>query len=589
MKYSIIPSSQTVVYHCKARGIKNIIISPGSRNAPLTIGFSEDPFFNCYSVVDERSAAFFALGIAQQLQEPAVVLCTSGSALLNYYPAVSEAFYSDIPLVVISADRPPFKVDIGDGQTIRQENVYKNHIAYGANLKLDVSHATDQVQKYDPASLEGSNVEEAQQAVQAFNEAALDKALNIACTQNSPVHINVPFEEPLYEFTKEPTLLPKVNLPSVVDHSFNSEKLAACMAMWKDAKRKLVLVGVNFPNSVDSKYLELLASDPSVIVLTECTSNLNHPQFFPSIDSLIAPIEKSPDRQELFQQLQPEILLTFGGLIVSKKVKAFLRNYGPKEHWHIDVQKAPDTFFSLTQHFKTAPNRFLGELGSPGASTQSTYRNYWSKAKDWYVAKREAYVHQIPFSDMLAFHHLMKRVPKNYNLQLGNSSAIRYAQLFDLDPSIKVFCNRGTSGIEGSTSTAIGAALHTESPTLLVSGDLSFLYDSNALWIKYVRSDFRIIVINNQGGGIFRILPGKDKSDKFETFFETTQQLDLSLIAKTHHFNFISVSDEASLVLALDDFYKESDRPKIMEIKTPRLLNDEILLGYFDFISYSKK
>jgi 2-succinyl-5-enolpyruvyl-6-hydroxy-3-cyclohexene-1-carboxylate synthase len=125
MKYSSIPSAQSVVFHCKSRGIKNVVISPGSRNAPLTIGFSNDPYFSCYSIVDERSAAFFALGMAQHLQKPVIAVCTSGSALLNYYPAVAEAFYSDIPLIVISADRPGYKVDIGDGQTIRQESVFE--------------------------------------------------------------------------------------------------------------------------------------------------------------------------------------------------------------------------------------------------------------------------------------------------------------------------------------------------------------------------------------------------------------------------------------------------------------------------------
>ncbi|GGW32554.1 2-succinyl-5-enolpyruvyl-6-hydroxy-3-cyclohexene-1-carboxylic-acid synthase [Arenibacter certesii] len=585
MKYSIIPSSQTVVYHCKARGIKNIIISPGSRNAPLTIGFTEDPFFNCYSIVDERSAAFFAMGIAQQLKEPAVVLCTSGSALLNYYPAISEAFYSDIPLVVISADRPPYKVDIGDGQTIRQEDVFKNHIAFGANLKLDVSHASEKVLKYDKESLDGATVEEAQLTVQEFNDAVLDKAFNVVFSLNSPIHINVPFEEPLYEVITEPTLTPNVNIIRKEHKGFDLENFQGYLDIWNGAKRKIVLVGVNFPNTVDQKYLEILAKDPSVIVLKECTSNLHHPNFFPSIDSIIAPIEKSPNKEELFKQLQPEVVLTFGGLIVSKKIKAFLREYSPTYHWHIDAHKASNTFFSLTHHFKTEPNTFFGKLLKKKSVPISDYHQYWSQAKIRYISRRAAYMKEIPFSDMLAFNHLMGSIPKKYQLQLGNSSAIRYAQLFDLDASVTVFCNRGTSGIDGSTSTAIGAALHTDEPTLLVSGDLSFLYDSNALWIKYIRPDFRIIVINNGGGGIFRILPGKDKSDNFETFFETTHQIDLADIAKTYNFDIVSVADESSLISELEGFYAKSQRPKILEIKTPRLLNDEILLNYFDFIS----
>src|SRR5690606_8940749 len=206
-----IPSSRSVVYHCKARGIKNIVISPGSRNAPLTIGFTGDPFFKCFSIVDERCAAFFALGMAQQLREPTVLVCTSGSALLNYYPAIAEAFYSDIPLVIISADRPFYKVDIGDGQTIRQENVFEKHVGYGANLKLDVTHATGKIRKYDPSSLAGPSLKDIQASVQEFNDAELDKALNMACFKSIPVHINIPFEEPLYNTSDDPGLMPRVH------------------------------------------------------------------------------------------------------------------------------------------------------------------------------------------------------------------------------------------------------------------------------------------------------------------------------------------------------------------------------------------
>ena len=138
MKYSKIPVAQSIVALCVAKNIKHVVISPGSRNAPLTIGFTHHPEVNSYSVVDERCAAFFALGMAQQLGEPVALVCSSGSALLNYYPAISEAYYSDIPLVVISADRPIERIDIGDGQTIRQKNVFENHIEYSANLYSEI-------------------------------------------------------------------------------------------------------------------------------------------------------------------------------------------------------------------------------------------------------------------------------------------------------------------------------------------------------------------------------------------------------------------------------------------------------------------
>ena len=174
--YPKIPLAQSIIEICQQKGVQHIVISPGSRNAPLTIGFTNNPYFKCYSIADERCAAFFALGIAQQIQKPVVVVCTSGSALLNYYPAIAEAFYSQIPLIVISADRPQNKIDIGDGQTIRQENVFANHSLYNANLQENVSTEND------------NNIQ---------------MALHVSVTQKGPVHINAPLEEPLYQTVSE--------------------------------------------------------------------------------------------------------------------------------------------------------------------------------------------------------------------------------------------------------------------------------------------------------------------------------------------------------------------------------------------------
>ena len=584
MKYSNIPSAQSLVHHCKARGIKNIIISPGSRNAPLTISFSEDPYFNCYSIVDERCAAFFALGISQQLKQPTVILCTSGSAMLNYYPAIAEAFYSDIPIIVISADRPSYKVDIGDGQTIRQENVFEKHIGFSANLKQDVCHATQKIIKYDPEQLTEENIDLSQIQVQRYNDKLINKALNIAFGDNTPVHINIPFEEPLYETVEESALLPEINL--LKDQVQNDIlEWQEYVHHWHNASRKMVLVGVNPPNAIEQKYLEILAKDPTVLVMTECTSNLFHPNFFPNIDSIIAPIEKSAKKDELFKMLRPEIVLTFGGLIVSKKIKAFLRDYTPLMHWHVNPKKAYNTFFCLTKHFKTSPNEVFKNLLAQPSTQESDYYDYWAKRKEHYKLRREQYLLEIPFSDMWVYHKTLKSIPSNYQLQLSNSSTVRYAQLFDLEPSIRVFCNRGTSGIDGSTSTAIGASIYESSPTLLLTGDLSFLYDSNGLWNNYIKPNFRIMVINNGGGGIFRILPGKEETANFNTFFETTQDLKIQSLAEMYSFEFESVTNKNDLNKALDSFYQESEKPKILEIKTPRLLNDNILLSYFDFIS----
>ncbi|MBR9846333.1 MAG: 2-succinyl-5-enolpyruvyl-6-hydroxy-3-cyclohexene-1-carboxylic-acid synthase [Algicola sp.] len=585
MTYSKIPLAQTVVQLCKLKNIKHIVISPGSRNAPLTISFTNDDFFSCYSIVDERCAAFFALGIAQQTKETAALVCTSGSALLNYYPAISEAFYSDIPLVVLSADRPKHLIDVGDGQTINQKNVFENHILYSANLKLDIKDENNLSQKEELPifkSLENKleRILGLQQGIQSFNEEEINTALNLAKLKKGPVHINIPFDEPLYQLAETLTVKPDVESLDTKPPRIDDGELDDCIDEWYVAQRKMILVGVLHPDSVEQKLLEELADDDSVLVFTETTSNLHHPNFFPSIDKIIAPLS-----QDELKTLQPEILITFGGMIVSKKVKAFLRQHKPKHHWHIDEKKAYDTFFCLTKHIEVSPNQFFSAfLPKITHLPKSNYFDVWTTVKKYRTKKHLEYIKAIPFSDFKVFSQVLKAIPNKTILQLGNSSAVRYAQLFNLNPSVEVFCNRGTSGIDGSTSTAVGCAVISNKQTTFVTGDLSFFYDSNALWNNYIPDNFRIIVINNQGGGIFRILPGHKNTDNFDNYFETTHRLTAQHLCAMYKFEYRKASNETELSASLKGFFNKSKTPRLLEIFTPRTENDSILLEYFNFI-----
>lgn len=580
MKYPKIPLAQTAIQLCKAKNIKHIIISPGSRNAPLTIGFSNDSYFNCYSIVDERCAAFFAMGIAQKTGEPTAVVCTSGSALLNYYPAVAEAFYSDIPLLVLSADRPKHLIGVGDGQTINQKNVFENHILYSANLKLDLKEGENSGEEELPIFKNLENKLETilglKKSIQDFNVEEINKAINISRLNKGPVHINIPFDEPLYETVDTLEVNPKVipvNRPSLeLEESLINE----CIESWSKSKRKLVLIGVNQVGSIDEAYLNILANDDSVIVFTETTSNINNDAFFPSIDKIIAPLTNQD-----FEKLQPEIVLTFGGLIVSKKIKSFLRTYKPKQHWHVDLKKANDTFFSLNKFIKTTPGYFLSKLMMSSKTVNSDYKSYWSAVKVYREQKHEDYIKTTPYSDLKVFSLVLKAIPNNTVLQLSNSSTVRYVQLFNLNKTLEVYCNRGTSGIDGSTSTAIGFALASYKQTTLITGDISFLYDSNALWNNHIPKNFRIIILNNSGGGIFRILPGAKNTEAFDTFFETKHELNAEHLCKMHGFKYLKALNEEHLETGLESLYNDDETPKLLEIFTPRTLNDDLLLKYF--------
>ena len=585
MKHSKIPLSQTVVTLCKIHNIKHIVISPGSRNAPLTIGFTHDDFFSCYSIVDERCAAFFALGIAQQTQEPAAVVCTSGSALLNYYPAIAEAFYSHIPVVVLSADRPKRFIGIGDGQTINQKNVYGEHVLYSANLKLDID-TEDKANSKDDLPI-FKNLENKlerfigiQKDIQSYNESELHDALTISGLRSGPVHINIPFDEPLYETVEELSISPKPYKLQNKREKVEEFEIESLLDIWHNAKRKMILVGVLAPNSIEEKWLEELADDDSVIVFTETTSNIRYKDIFPGIDKIIAPLE-----EEEFESLQPEILMTFGGLIVSKKIKAFLRTYKPEHHWHIGLQPANDTFFCLEKYFPLRPNTFF-EAFLPQVThhKKSNYKAYWLSVKAHRRKKHQEYLATVPFSDFKVFQTTLQSLPEESQLQVGNSSAIRYTQLFKLPKRVNVFCNRGTSGIDGSTSTAIGAAVAAEKRTTFITGDLSFFYDSNALWNNYIPKNFRIILVNNNGGGIFRILPGHKNTENFDTYFETKHQLTAEQLCKMFNFEYIKVEDETELQNKLQSFYDSTAQPRLMEIFTPSQINDEVLLNYFKYI-----
>lgn len=547
MMYPEIPLAQSIIAICQQHQIRNIIISPGSRNAPLTIGFTNNAYFQCYSIADERSAAFFALGIAQQKQEPTILVCTSGSALLNYYPALAEAFYSQIPLVIISADRPFSKIDIGDGQTIRQRNVFENHSLFNANLNEQASQA---------------------------NDLLINQALTKARSLMGPVHINAPFEEPLYNLIPNPTWIPHIPIENPVT-PINS--VDSYFDTWNKSKKKLVLIGVCAPHLLSSDTLTKLASDNSIVVFTESTSNIQHANFIQHIDRIITPFNEKD-----FKALQPDLLITFGGMVVSKRIKSFLRSYPAQEHWHIDMLRHYDTYSSLTAKIFDHPEHFLqAVLNQTTPKTVSTYKGIFLEIAKQRQKAHDAYLKHIPYSDMQIFAYIFKNLPQHVQLQISNSAAIRYAQLFDINSNVEVFCNRGTSGIDGSTSTAIGAAIGNTKPTLLITGDIGFFYDNNALWNNYIPKNFKIILINNQGGGIFRILPGHQDTETFNTFFETQHQLTAEHLAAMHGFDYYATENLNDLETLFPKFIEQDQIPAIFEIKTPTTVNNDVLKNYF--------
>lgn len=535
-------------------GITDIILSPGSRNAPLTIHFTNHQEYTCYSIVDERSAAFFALGMAQSKKKPVAICCTSGTASANYYPAIIEAFYQNIPIVVLTADRPENYVDIFDGQTIRQKNMYSNHI-YGS-YQLSKSESEESITQ---------------------NFLDLKKALNTCVLKSGPIHINIPFSEPLYEQTDQIEIsFEKLTLP---EKNYNSDKYKPLFSTWNNFSKKMILVGMQQPNSELNQLLEKLAEREDTIILTEVTSNLNSSKFYPNIDRYMFPFG-----EETLDDYKPELLLTIGQNIVSKKIKDFLRKSKLKAHWHLDEYWHPDTYFSLTEKIEENPVIFLKELVKVPPVT-SSYSLLWKQLKDERQLRHNDFIKNLPFSDLRVIKTLDEKIPDTYNLQISNSSMIRYAQLFNFDSKNKIFCNRGASGIDGATSTAVGFAVADSHPTLLITGDIGFFYDSNALWNKYIPNTFRIILVNNGGGDIFKIIPGPDSSNSLEEYFVTRHNRTARLMAQEYNFEYIQAHNQEELLKQLDSFFLCSEKPKLLEINTINQPNSRILREYFNYLN----
>lgn len=544
---------------CSIKGIKHVIVAPGSRNAPLTISFNRHPKFTCHSIVDERCAAFFAMGLAQQLKEPVAICCTSGTAVLNFASAIAEAFYQKIPLLILTADRPPEWIGQMDGQTIKQSGIFSNYIKKSFDLPVDTGHADDRwyTQRIVSEAIESTLYPEA-----------------------GPVHINLPFREPLYEVTdysNEP--IPKVFATTKTLLELPISEIEKLQSSWSKYSKILIVTGLLQPNDLLNKALDQLGKQNNVAILTETTSNVFGENFNRSIDRLIVAIE-----DEGTSLYQPELLITLGGPVVSKKIKAFLRKNKPQEHWHINASNDyVDTFQGLTNIIPLSPEKILPHL-IDGKANNSSYRESWLEKDHKLQGIFNSFLNDTEFCDLKAFELILDQIPNESVVQLANSTAVRYSNLFD-QPShkkLKCFSNRGTSGIDGTISTAVGSAKAKNELTTVISGDLSFFYDSNALWISPFPQNLKIIVINNKGGSIFRIIDGPAQLEELEPFFEVKHDLNAAYIAKTFGIDYYFCNEETKLKEHLNTVYNEKiNSASLLEISTDNELNPEILKRYF--------
>ena len=410
----------------------------------------------------------------------------------------------------------------------------------------------------------------------------INEAINLSVSSDpGPVHINIPFSEPLYETVDTPATNERVISQSQTIASLAPEELNEIQRIWNSSNRKMVLCGLLSPQNGLNTSLEAILHDPSVSVFTETTANLFSEKFNPSIDRVISTLSEDDQVQFL-----PDLVVSIGGAIVSKKLKALLRKNPPKHHWHIgEGSGAQDMFRSLTKVIKLKPAELFKLLSNEPAKVSSSYFNLWKQRDYSSLDKHSSYIQSAPFSDLKAYDIVLDSIPDGTVVQMGNSTSVRYVQLFKQIKGLSYYCNRGTSGIDGSTSTALGSKFASKKPTVLLTGDISFFYDSNAFWNSPVKDNFKVILFNNSGGGIFKIIDGPSSTNGLSQFFETPHKLSAQKVAELYEINYTSAKNSDELSSGLEKFLDPSNTNNgILEIFTNPNDNPKVLKKYFDSI-----
>lgn len=540
-------------------GVTDAVLSPGSRNTPLIMAVARDPRISYQVVVDERSAAFIALGMSVQSGRPVALVCTSGTAMLNYAPAVAEAFYREVPLIVITADRPCEWIDQDDSQTIRQAGALGNIVRHSVDIPVETGSATQ---------------------LWMMNRLVNDALIAAVRGPKGPVHINMQLDVPLSAVTDagaDARLVSVVTAPPLLPvaeaRSLASELAPPC--------RVMVIAGFHSPDQKLSRAMQRLAAIPNVVVMHEAQANLHGEGMIGNIDRVLSSMT---DEERC--SLCPDVVITVGGSLVSRFVKAWLRGHPGLRHWHVGERNlSVDCFKCLEKRIELPASSFMPQLASgmqPFRSGGSDYSRRWKDVAARAEAHHREFISTQPWSDLTAMDAVVSLIPERWNLHVSNGTAVRYVQLSDYSHIHRIECNRGVSGIDGCTSTAIGAALaYKGGATLLVTGDMSAQYDMGALAANCIPRNFRMIVLNNGGGGIFRFIESTSRLEELEECFCADVRLPLRDLAAGFGFDYYEVRSLDELHAHFPRFAVDSGNPAIMNIVTPGQLSARILKDYF--------
>lgn len=538
---------------CSQKNIQDAILCPGSRSAALSLAFTRNPAIHSQVLSDERSAAFVGLGKALQTGRTVALVCTSGSAAYNFAPAIAEAFFQEIPLIVFTADRPPEWIHQYDGQTIFQREIYGKHVKKSYELPVDYTH-----------------LDALWQIERIINEA-------LALTQEEPkgpVHINIPIREPFYpnvdenyDFTGTVRSLNFMPATKIL----NNDSWEQILAIWEKSERKMIAIGQN--QIALNDVLNNFAKEQRTVILADIISNIQL-KTKESIKSQDIFISKITDEKYF-----PELLITTGKSFISKSFKQFIRANKPKYHFHIQENgDFIDPFQSITHKINISPTYFFNELfevldlrkfkNGEDDDQEESFLNDWNQLEHHAIKYLDNFVNTNEFGELKATSMLLEACPTPSILHLGNSMPVRYANLLSsfVKNEIQIFANRGTSGIEGILSTAIGQALSTDKIVTCLIGDVSFFYDRNAFWTQNLPNNLRIVLINNAGGNIFRLIDGPNQQPELESNFVGTQSLNAKAICEEHNILYFPIKSYEEMEIGLANLFKANDKISLIEI-----------------------
>lgn len=555
------------------KGITDVVVCPGSRSAPLTLAVARHPRLRVRVMADERSAGFVALGMAQQRRQPVAIICTSGSAVYNLAPAVAEAYFQQVPLLLLTADRPHEWLYQQDGQTIDQVGIFGNQVKRGYDLPADYTHAD----------------------ARWFIERTLNEAINLSrLSPAGPVHINVPLREPFYPTDDEAFTYEPVRVIDVLaaPPTLSTETWHRLLSVWDRTERVLIAVGQLPSDPAMLAILKKFSDELGVPVVGEITGNIPiNNSFITRGDTFLSGLTDSAG-----QGFRPDLLITIGNSFLTRNLKTFFRQYPAHQHWHIQpaADRINDSFQSLTTLIPAEPLPFLETLFADidyqrflqGDDEDETngFLSYW-QAADRLAAKL---VHQTVsdpgdlLTDWSAVQLVLDQLPEGSILHLANSMPVRYANLCGVNERqhISVWGNRGVSGIDGCLSTALGAALMTDQLVTVLIGDVAFFYDRNALWSAPVPPNLRIILLNNDSGHIFRIIDGPSRQPELETYFETPHGYTAKRTAEDAGIHYQSDSTIESLRSLLPNFFQPGPTAALLELTTNKLANQQLFTRY---------